>query len=828
MATRRAVIQLAHRQATRAVSPLHWRLAVIANPPNNDGELRGEHLPLPYSVSHGTPPDAFGDPQEEPLDWRRYLSTVLRYRWWILGLVAVGSLGGVAAGRFFPPCYQAQATIWIQSSEPRGAMSRGPIGANQLFDSFAWVDLLKSYVVLDAVARDLRLYLAPERGAAGAFAGFTVSDTYRPGRYRIVVDRTGRTFHLLGAGGEEVQQGAIGDSVGKALGMRWAPTATELPEGSNFDFIVKPLRDAAKGLGNALAVTMDPSGNFLRIGLTGADPTRAAQTVNAVAQRFVEVSADLKRAKSHTLGTLLDEQLRAARDNLQRAESALEQFRVRTATLSPDMGAAAAPSGNASLSTLLGPRLEQEQLRRDRSAIDRALVQMSDSGRSPDGLAFIGAVQRSPDVSQALRDLSTKRAEGRALDSRYTADHPAVQRLTREIEVLERNTIPALARSLRDELAERERVLAPQIAAGDQELRGIPQRVIEEARRRRDVDLATTLYTGVQQRYDEARLAEASSVADVRILDEAVAPQEALKDKASRYIILGFAAGLGLGLFGAVLADRFDPRMRYPDQVTRQMGLNILGALPHVTNRKADVGDDEVLQVVETMRSVRLGLMHAHGTAGPMVLTITSPGMGDGKSFVASNLALACAQAGQRTLLIDGDTRRGALHHVLGVSRQPGLTDFLAGRAPLEAVTQRASYPGLDFIGGGRRTRESPELLGSAAMVDLLVRLRAAYQVIVVDTPPLGAGVDSYTLGTLTGNLVLVLRTGTTNLELARSKVALLAQFPIRVVGVVLNDVRPGDGYGYLYSYLPGYGATDEGGAAITRRRMQSGVRERV
>ncbi len=783
--------------------------------PANHAPVLADQLSTPFS-------GPYAPPAEESIDWRRYVSALLRYRWWILGLVAVGAMGGIAAGRFFPPSYQVQATIWIQSSETRGGTTRGPIGANQLFDSFAWVDLLKSYVVLDAVARDLRLYLAPERGAGAAFAGFTVSDTYRPGRYRIVVDRTGRTFHLLGAGGEELQQGAIGDSVGTAFGMRWASTATALPEASDFLFTLRPLRDAAKGLGNALAVTMDQNGNFLRIGLTGGDPTRAALTLNAVAERFVEVSAELKRAKVHTIGTLLDEQLRAARDNLQRAESALEEFRVRTATLPPDAGAAtASPGGNASLSALLGPRLEEEQLRRDGFAIEQVLVRMSDSGGSPDGLAFIGSVQRSPDVSQALRDLSTKRAELRALDSRYTADHPAVQRLMFEIEVLSRNTVPALARSLRDELTARERVLAPQIAAGDQELKGIPQRVIEEARRRRDVDLATNLYTGVQQRYDEARLAEASSVADVRILDAAVAPQEPLKTSTSRFIILGFAAGLGLGLVGAVMADRLDPRMRYPEQVTRQMGLPILGVLPHVKDRAAGPNDEHVAHVIEAMRGVRLSLVQFYGGNGPVVVTVSSPGIGDGKSFVSANLALACAESGQPTLLIDGDARRGGLHRALQRARKPGLTDYLAGASPLEAVTQTTMYPALDFIGAGSRFRDSPELLGSPAMAELLERVRTQYRVILMDSPPLGSGVDPFTLAILTGSLLLVLRTGTTNLELARTKLTVLDRLPIRLLGVVLNDVRPGGIYRH-YSYLSGYAAVDEReGYAVAGRKAR-------
>jgi len=773
-------------------------------------QLRSERAPLAESAP---PVDIV-----LPTDWARLGSAALRYRWWILALGGMGMLGGIGGGRMLPHSYQVQATIWIQSPESRGATGRGPIGANQLFESYAWVDLLKSYVVLDQVARDLKLYLSSARGAGGAFAGFVVSDTYRPGRYRIVVDRTGGSYRLVSAKGEELQRGAVGDSVGQALGFRWAPLATALPPGSDFAFTVRPLRDAARGLGGSLNVSLDPGGNFLRIGLTGEDPARSAATVNAIAQRFVDVGADLKKAKLHQLESLLDEQLQAARENLRQAESAFEQFRIRTATIAPPGDATAASPGNAGR---IGPRVEQEQLRGDRAAIEQVVARMRDSSGSPEGLAFIGAVQRSQEVSQALRELTGKQAEARALSSRYTAAHPAVQRLLDEIETLEHSTIPGLALTLSAELRARERVLAPQISATERELRDIPQRTIEEARLRRDVDLASNLFTSVQQRYDEARLAEASSVTDVRILDAAVAPQEPLKNKASRLILLGLAAGLGLGCIGAVLADRIDPRMRYPEQVTRQMGLPILGVLPHVKDRAAGPEDEHVAHVIEAMRSVRLSLVHFYGGNGPVVVTVTSPGVGDGKSFVCANLALACAESGQSTLLIDGDSRRGGLHRALRRSRKVGLTDFLAGGASLEAVTQTTGYPALNFIGAGSRFRDSPELLGSPAMVDLLERARSQYRVIMVDSPPLGSGVDPYTLGTLTGSLLLVLRTGTTNLALARTKLTVLDHLPIRLLGVVLNDVRRGGIYRY-YSYLSGYTTANEvEGFAVAGRKAR-------
>ena len=386
-----------------------------------------------------------------------------------------------------------------------------------------------------------------------------------------------------------------------------------------------------------------------------------------------------------------------------------------------------------------------------------------------------------------------------------------------EIDVLEHQTIPVLVRTLLTEVGTRQRLLASEVAAGGRALQAIPQRAVEEARLRRDVAIAENLYSSVQQRYDEARLAEASTVADVRILDAAVAPQDPVKDMTRRLIVLGLVAGFGLALVGAVVADRLDPRVRYPDQVTNQMGLPILGVLPHVRNRAAGPDDEHVAHAIEAMRSVRLSVSHAYGAAGPMVLTVSSPGAGDGKSFVAANLALAFAEGGRRTLLIDGDVRRGGLHRALRAQRRPGLTDFLAGRIPLDKAIVATPYPDLQFIGAGTRFRDAPELLGSVAMVQLLAGVRASYGVILVDSPPLGSGVDPYTLGTLTGSLLLVLRTGATNLDLARTKLGILDHLPIRLLGVVVNDVQPGGAYRY-YSYLSGYATADEGMASAAHR----------
>ena len=426
------------------------------------------------------------------------------------------------------------------------------------------------------------------------------------------------------------------------------------------------------------------------------------------------------------------------------------------------------------------------------------------------------------DIKAEVTNLTTKMSQLRALQNTYTNDYPTVRTLIQEVQTIQRRTLPGMLRTLLDQLRQNEQVMTDRVNAATRDLRQIPTRSIEESRLQRDVAIAAALYTNLQQRYSEARLADASAIPDVRILDAAVTPDRPVKNIAVMLIAGGFAGGLGLAIALAILLDRLDRRLRYPDQVTRGMGLSILGALPRVKSNSAGMRGDEAQQVVEALRSIRLNLVNAYGAAGPLITTITSPGSGDGKSFLASNLALAFADAGHRTLLIDGDIRRGTLHRVLNVNRKPGLLDFLSGQATREQVIQATRMPSVDFIGCGTRKMGGPELLASPAMSQLLIGLRSQYSVIILDSAPLGAGVDPLVLGSLTGSLLLVLRTGVTDRELAQAKLTDLDRLPIRILGAVLNDVKAEGIYKY-YSYLPGYSSDDEAEADVGARTLTAG-----
>ena len=136
----------------------------------------------------------------------------------------------------------------------------------------------------------------------------------------------------------------------------------------------------------------------------------------------------------------------------------------------------------------------------------------------------------------------------------------------------------------------------------------------------------------------------------------------------------------------------------------------------------------------------------------PLSLAVSSPSPGDGKSLISANLAMSFAEAGYRTVLIDGDTRRGVLEEMFGIAKSPGLTEYLSRQADLSAVVHPTSHDKLWLIPAGERTSRSPELLASASLPDLVAALRASYDSLAFDTPPFAAGIDAYALEPRPGN----------------------------------------------------------------------------
>jgi succinoglycan biosynthesis transport protein ExoP len=785
-------------------------------PPHNIVPAQAPQLPVTGWGSHEVPAPIIPRPPFE-----RPMAAVRRYKWVILGVLVLAIAAGIAATRFVRPQYEVRATIWIQPQTPFSETS-GPIRSNELLKSAAWVELLRSYRIVDAVVRKLALYVRPANpGDSAIFSNFAIENRLIPGRYELEIDRNRKRWKLALTNGAFTDSGAVGESAGRQAGVKWVipPTAFTGSGKKKVNFTVSTPRETAIDVMTQLTTELPERSNFLWIRFRGDDPQLAQQTLNTWLREYVDVASQLKKRNVVEFSNILSGQLRYAERSLRDAERALENFRVQTITLPAEGGPVAAGlemTRDPALRSFFNQRIEYDDTRHDREALEKVIAGAKSGSVPWEAALLIPSVAMGPGAD-ALRDafnqLHAKQAELAAKRETYTDQHPAVREVAASVQTLQNETIPKLSSQLLVQLREREGAFNRRISGASRELQAIPTRTIEEMRLRRAVAVSEGLYTTLKSRSAEAKLAEASATPDVTVLDSAVAPLRPTRDTAPTILFLAIFGGLGAAIGLAMLLDSFDPKIQYPDQVTNELGLNIVGAIPLFPKNGVDRhSPDQVSQLIESIRTVR---MHIQNEAGiPTSIAVTSPSPGDGKSFVAANLAMSFSDAGFRTVLVDADTRRGVLHEMFELPIGPGLTEYLSRAESITSVIRATPHDRLSILSRGEKQRNSPELLTSPALPALTGELRQLFDVVVFDTPPLAAGIDGYAVATAAQNLMLVLRIGRTDRRMASAKLALVDRLPVRVLGAVLNGVQLRGEFEY-YRYSEGYGVTDEKSTAL-------------
>ncbi|MGZ8378596.1 MAG: GumC family protein [Gemmatirosa sp.] len=742
----------------------------------------------------------------------RVLSALYRFKWLVLGILILGSAGGVLATRLLTPEYQVQSTVLLTGAQG-GSQARGPLRDDALLDAQGWQDLLRSYSIADSVVMQLALYLEPKKAADSVvFRGFQLNrQQFYPGEYTLEVN--GARYTLRDKIGIINETGIVGDSIGRTrAGFLWRPSKAALGDKRTVEFRVRTPRETSVGVLQRLSVQLTEGSNLIQLGLSGTPQQKPAETLNAWGEQFVRIAADLKTARLSQFVRILTAQRAEAEQRLRSAEMALTQFRVNTVAL-PSEGLAMKPglSGvemrDPVFDQYFKDRYDLQSIQRDRLALDRAAAVTTAESVPIEALLTIPTVATDPGavtLRQSLDELVKRQAELRVLRERFTDSMKVVKDAMYGMQQLQTKTIPQHLAAFRAELGKREATMTGTIAKATTELQGIPSRSIQQEAYRRELDNATQLYLSLQARSADAELSEKSAIPDVRILDQAVMPLEPSKNTAPRILLMAIAASLGAGVGLAFLLDRMDRRFRYPTQATKDLGLQILGVVPVVEQgRRASA--EKVASVVEAFRTLRMNVRYACMPNQKVTLAVTSPGPGDGKSLVASNLALSFAEGGWRTVLIDADLRRGFLNETFDLSATPGLIEFLEGTSPLDEVLKPTHHANLMVIAGGTRHRRAPELLATPRMQELVAMLSRSFDAIIIDTPPLGAGTDAYAIATATTNVAIVLRGGTTDVKMAKAKMETLDRLPVAVIGAILNGVETDDGVYQYYSYDASY-----------------------
>lgn len=798
-------------RVTPVLPPLSMSYRTGPSPDSSQYPLMVPDVASPGAAYHApAAPSIAADVDDEGVPWSRYADALKRHWLLVVAMTVLGSSAGVIATRLVKPLYDAQATVWINSG---GSQQAGPIRAQQLLPSTSWAELLRSFAIVDPVVRQLHLNVEPANPAdAALFEGFATSAALRPGDYTLVVDGRGRRYQLR-TKGIMVESGALADSIGRRVGFLWQPGDRLLTPGRTVDFTVTTPRATSVSLLSRVQISMPENSQFLTITLSGTDPQRTARTVNAWAQQFVQSSTDLKKRHLVEFRQTLADQLALGERQLHSAEIQLEQFRVNTITLPSDktpLAGGVQATRDPVFTAFFQQKAALDEVRSDRMALERMLAEAHGGPLNTQAFLLLPSIlNNTPQLRSAIEELSTRQTALRTEQQYLTDANPRIKQLAEAVRTLEYETIPQIARSALASLQLRERDLASRIDTQSEELRSIPSRTIEEMRLLRQVSASENLYNSLKGRFEEVSLSEAETTPDMNVLDYAVAPVRPSANDAPRLLALAVLASLGIAVGIALLHDRMDNRFRYPEQATKTLGLTIAGVAPMLRNGKRRGSDLAALsQTVEAFRTMRLSVRFDTPRDAPVMLSVTSPGAGDGKSHVSSNLALAFASAGERTLLIDGDLRCGKLHSMFGLPSAPGLVEYLEGVCGDEAIVKSTATNNLFVLPCGKRHSRSPELLVTARMRALIDRMRERFDVVIVDCPPFIAGMDAFALGTATGNMLIVLRQGLTDVKLAEAKLSIVDRLPITVLGAVLNGVPAGGAYKYYGSDYAYHGKT--------------------
>ncbi len=315
----------------------------------------------------------------------------------------------------------------------------------------------------------------------------------------------------------------------------------------------------------------------------------------------------------------------------------------------------------------------------------------------------------------------------------------------------------------------------------------------------------TRLYSDMVMTYEQVRLAEAQTSANVVVTEPATPNNFPVSPRTSRNTMLAVVVGM-LVAAGVVFAvDMLDDTIKNPEEVRRNFNIPILGVIARheITEGKPISEAEPRSPVAEAFRSLRTNINFASVDTPLRRILITSPTPKDGKTTISSNLAVVLAQGEKKVVLIDADLRRPQIHHRFGLMNRFGLSDlFVQSAEKIGDALQISSSPRLAIITSGSLPPNPAELLTSKRMGTILELLMKGFDTILIDTPPILTVTDAAALAQSVDGVILVAKPGTTKKSAFKQSIETLKGVKANILGVVLNEVNPSSRkYGYYYNH---------------------------
>lgn len=467
---------------------------------------------------------------------------------------------------------------------------------------------------------------------------------------------------------------------------------------------------------------------------------------------------------------------------------------------------------------VLGSNVALETVQRERIALESELDAIRRVVENDRPVESAPAIATNDTIQHLRRLLADAELELAVLEEQFGPDWAAVRgaRVKRDqLKLLLRQEIEVIRSRLESERfakVEQEQGLLARHRQLTEQAREMAQRARQYENLLDEVETSRRFY----QEFS-ARLKDTTSVSDlvdtrVRFVDRAAPAGGPIRPRHSRDLVLGFMAGVALGLGLVLLLERLEDRIPSVTEATRALGLPVLSVIPEIAAEDTDLfalaHPSSVYSEAFRRLRVQLAAVGAFPAEGCGVLLCASGLPREGKTVCSLNLAIAMAQAGERTLLIDGDMRSPRVHRILRLSLAPGLAEQLVPAGTSEPELRATEVANLFALTAGRTDDNPAELLARGdALGELVQRLRGQFDRIVIDTPPLSAVTDAALMAPFADATVLIVSGRHSSRTASQVAATELGRVRAAPRGVLFNHQHASDA-GYYYSgyYRYGYG----------------------
>jgi capsular exopolysaccharide synthesis family protein len=555
--------------------------------------------------------------------------------------------------------------------------------------------------------------------------------------------------------------------------------------------------------------------DIITISFSSKYPEEAVRIVDAAVDAYQKYCSSKKRDTANEVMSILEKEKAKNETELSAVNQKIIELKRASHTISfgNDKSNYALTRLNSLSDALTTAHLETIN---SKTALDAAAKTIgSDAESIPDNLAGGIALSLTDEASlrAQLVSLTQLLQDRRRI---YLPDHPQVKSLEARINQLNMAYVGA-AKVRWEQAKSREAELQKSYEQEQAAAIDLSAKAAEAAQLESDAKRIQETIDGLETRIKDISLVVDSGSLNITVLEFASYEDNPIKPSKAQVPAVALVIGLIIGCCIAVTREASDPKMHNADDVKHVVPAPVLGMVP----RQSPAGTPSVLgqiveldphsEVAEAMRAVRTSLSFGVAPENARSIVVTSPEPDDGKTTVASNLAIALANAGKRVLLIDGDLRNSSIHHIFGINNEYGFSSLLSDKEDPDCAIVRCSVARLGLMPSGPAPESASELLNDPAFPEMLSKLYNHYDHVVIDSPPILPVDDARIMAALCDCTVLVARAEKTSKSILRQSADRLVDVGAFIAGVVLNGGQGGTRYGR-------YGTTKDSTASENKK----------